>query len=574
MNIECRRLGNVNRFQGRVLPYFDSSIIPEVSTICNREQSVSVQSVTNGSKIFSKSVHEGDKVCQRLPTAERYRSTPIFGRLADSGEKCETSRGKYKDSIKISGGFRFCNQPREIRAETYTTDSVFGRQLCTTRGNSTTDRRENYQVAGQFTQVLDQDSTHSESVATRDWPTGSDGEVSTRRTIKDLTTAVRVSEAVDTRNSRSELFSESHTRSESSSGMVESAEQCKQRYTVEQLKRDRADFHRCIPARLGWSYGKFRDQRNLESRGTVFTHKCTGVESSTQDSTAVQKVPTTQGGFSGNGQHNSSGIHSKTGWNEVETTISDVTGAVSVSGEQRHGDQGQTCSRKIERVGRRIITVKRDSKHRMVIAPSDFGDLEVDRTANDQLICDEAQQQDADVCVSNTGRESLESGCFVHKLERPLCVCVSSDTVNRTSVEKNSAIQVSDSVNSTNVAKTSVVSTATGVIDRETNKITSVEIDVETTEVIDKTRESTDAQLTCGDLIKRRWKEKGFSEAAANRMARAQKESSRAVYQGKWRIFVDWCEQQKVDPLQFSLIEVADFLVYLHEEKKTSKVYD
>ena len=89
------------------------------------------------------------------------------------------------------------------------------------------------------------------------------------------------------------------------------------------------------------------------------------------------------------------------------------------------------------------------------------------------------------------------------------------------------------------MAKTSVVSTATGVIDRETNKITSVEVDVETTEVIDKTRESTDAQLTCVDLIKRRWKEKGFSEAAADRMARAQKESSRAVYQGKWRIFVD-----------------------------------
>ena len=153
-NIECGRLGNVNRFQGRVLPYFDSSIIPEVSTNCNREQSVSVQSVTNGSKIFSKSVHEGDRVCQRLPTAESYRSTPILGRLPDSGEKCETSREKYKDSIKISGGFRFCNQPREIRAESYTTDSVFGRQLCTTRGNSTTGRRENYQVQASLRKFL------------------------------------------------------------------------------------------------------------------------------------------------------------------------------------------------------------------------------------------------------------------------------------------------------------------------------------------------------------------------------------------------------------------------------------
>ena len=84
-----------------------------------------------------------------------------------------------------------------------------------------------------------------------------------------------------------------------------------------------------------------------------------------------------------------------------------------------------------------------------------------------RFICDETQQQDADVCFANTRQESLESGCFVHKLERPLCVCVSSDSVNRPSVEQDSAVQVSDSVNSTNVAETSVVSAATGVIDRE-----------------------------------------------------------------------------------------------------------
>ena len=208
----------------------------------------------------------------------------------------------------------------------------------------------------------------------------------------------------------------------------------------------------------------------------------------------------------------------------------------------------------------------------MVVAASDFGgDLEGDRMSSDRFICDATQQQDANFCVADTGRKSLESGCPVHKLERPICVCVSSDSINRPSVEQDSAIQVSDSVNSTNVAKTSVVSAATGVIDREANKSTSMAVHVEATEVVDKTRESTDAQFTCVDLIKRRWREKGFSETAADRMARAQKESSQAVYQGKWRIFIGWCEQRKVDPLQVSLIEVADFLVYLHEEKKLPK---
>ena len=303
------------------------------------------------------------------------------------------------------------------------------------------------------------------------------------------------------------------------------------------FKRDSTNFHRRIPDRLGWSHGKFGDQRSLEARGTQFAHKCLGVESGAQYSTTVQRVPATQGGFSSIGQHNSSSIHSETGWNEVKTSVSGVTGAVSYSRGQRHGDQGQTCSIATECVGRRIIQKKRDSKHRMVVAPPDFrGDLEVDRTYNDRVIRDETQQQDAHVCLADTGRESLESGCLVHKLERNVCVCISSDNVNRPSVDQDSAIQVSDSIDSTNVAKTSVVCAVTGVIDRDANKVTSMKMDVEAAEVIDKTRKSSNAQFTCVDLIKRHWKEKGFSETAADRMARAQKEFSRAVYQGKWRI--------------------------------------
>ena len=50
-------------------------------------------------------------------------------------------------------------------------------------------------------------------------------------------------------------------------------------------------------------------------------------------------------------------------------------------------------------------------------------------------------------------------------------------------------------------------------------------------------------------------------------MARAQKESTLTVYQGKWNQFEKYCVQKKIDPFTASAPEVADFLCFLHEDK-------
>jgi integrase len=60
---------------------------------------------------------------------------------------------------------------------------------------------------------------------------------------------------------------------------------------------------------------------------------------------------------------------------------------------------------------------------------------------------------------------------------------------------------------------------------------------------------------------------KGFSQGAANKMAAAQKASSRAVYEGKWQGFTDWCYKQGFDPLRATIPVIADFICHLQEDK-------
>ena len=69
------------------------------------------------------------------------------------------------------------------------------------------------------------------------------------------------------------------------------------------------------------------------------------------------------------------------------------------------------------------------------------------------------------------------------------------------------------------------------------------------------------------ETVQRSLQEKGFSRAAAEQISRGHRQSSRAVYDSKWRIFAGWCRDRSVDPFQISVPELAEFFLFLFHEK-------
>ena len=63
-------------------------------------------------------------------------------------------------------------------------------------------------------------------------------------------------------------------------------------------------------------------------------------------------------------------------------------------------------------------------------------------------------------------------------------------------------------------------------------------------------------------------KEQGFSEAVAARIEAPQRRATRSVYEAKWTIFTKWCVTNQVDFRAPPVKSVADFLMYLFEDKK------
>ena len=63
-------------------------------------------------------------------------------------------------------------------------------------------------------------------------------------------------------------------------------------------------------------------------------------------------------------------------------------------------------------------------------------------------------------------------------------------------------------------------------------------------------------------------KEQGFSEAVAARIEAPQRGSTRSVYEAKWSIFTKWCLSNQVDFRTPPLKAIADFLLYLFQDRK------
>ena len=69
-------------------------------------------------------------------------------------------------------------------------------------------------------------------------------------------------------------------------------------------------------------------------------------------------------------------------------------------------------------------------------------------------------------------------------------------------------------------------------------------------------------------VIRQALRKKRFSSKASSLIASARRQSTTTVYNAKWKVFADWCARREVDPVDPSPRRLADFFIFLFEEKK------
>ena len=186
---------------------------------------------------------------------------------------------------------------------------------------------------------------------------------------------------------------------------------------------------------------------------------------------------------------------------------------------------------------------------------------------DDRHVCYETQSSVANLCVTNSRSASMESGCSVIQLGQSGDVRIPSNSYHSKSASEDTTSYMQHDTNSSVLAKAKVVPNIVGVASGLSTSDSTVEQVTETATIRHIPQGSTSVQASRMEIIESNLSDRGFSEKVADRMARAQKSSSLRVYDGKWRMYSDWCKGRSFDPIQTTPLELADFLVYLKEER-------
>ena len=169
---------------------------------------------------------------------------------------------------------------------------------------------------------------------------------------------------------------------------------------------------------------------------------------------------------------------------------------------------------------------------------------------------------------SHSGGDVLESGQSCPELGRPVRVCVPSDKPDKGLSKQGQNRKRRDRPNSASLAQPGVVSGPPRSLNRLSNISPTSAETAQADLLTPLSSASVASQPSRLEVIKGFHQERGFSEAVAQRLAISQRQSSAVVYESKWKVFGEWCHVKQSNPVKATVQQLADFLIFLFEEKK------
>ena len=165
--------------------------------------------------------------------------------------------------------------------------------------------------------------------------------------------------------------------------------------------------------------------------------------------------------------------------------------------------------------------------------------------------------------LTHSGGDVLESGQSCPELGRPVRVCVPSDKPDKGLSKQGQNRKRRDRPDSSRLAQPGVVSGPIRSRDRLSNDSPTSAETAQADLLTPLSSASVESQPSRLEVIKGFHKERGFSEAVAQRLAISRRQSSAGVYESKWKVFGEWCHVRQINPVKATVQQLADFLIFL-----------
>ena len=355
-----------------------------------------------------------------------------------------------------------------------------------------------------------------------------------------------------------------------SSAMVVGRHKCTRRPTTTPSTTCSADLYRRIKRRVGRSLRRAHCKRNIVVARKQTAYKLPRTQSSFSSFKRVPKPLLRQYCSDSHRQHYSSVIHKQGRRHEVGLTLCPTVEDLDLVHQKSSRPQSLTHPRPAECGSRQAIQTRPDHSDGMV--PPSRGissNLQQVALASDRPFCHQVQQQTTSVCVTSTGPHGHCSGLPQSAMGGSGCLCIPTDShLGQSGGEVAGLPMQENHPDCSGVAQHALVLGSGVHVQPDTLKSAIPAQPSDSTIQSDTAQKPVTPQSSCMAPRASTIKEQGFSEAVATRIEAPQRQSTRSVYEAKWTIFTKWCVTNQVDFRAPPVKSVADFLLYLFQDRK------
>ena len=358
--------------------------------------------------------------------------------------------------------------------------------------------------------------------------------------------------------------------SASSLAMVARGKQCPHRPTITPHKACCADIYRRIKRRVGSSLKRVYCKRILAGTGEQTAHKLSRTHSGVFGPRRVPKSLCRQNSSSSNPQYYSGRLHKQRRGHEVRPSMCPTVENLDLVFPATSHTKSPTHSRSLKCDSRQVIQTGSDHPDRVVPTSRSFSsDMQPMAPASDRPICHEVQPQVASVCLSSSGLPSCSSGRTYSAMGGSGCICLPTDRhIGQSGGETTGQPLQENHSNCPGLAQHALVLGLGDHVQSSPSQLAQPARSVDTAFQPDPSQKSDQPKSPCMAPRATAIKEQGFSKAVAARIEAPQRSSTRSVYEAKWTILTKWCVTNQVDFRSPPVKSVADFLLYLFEDKK------
>ena len=354
-----------------------------------------------------------------------------------------------------------------------------------------------------------------------------------------------------------------------SSTMVAQGRKCPYRPTITPNKTCTANLYRRIKRRVGRSLKRTHCKGFMVPARKQAAHKLSGIKSSLSSSKRVPRSMYRPDCLGGNRQHHCGVLHKQGRRHEVGPTVCPTVENPDLVYQKTGNSQSSTHPGPTECGSRPAIQAGPDHSNRVVSPSRSFPRyMQQVALASNRPVCHEVQQV-ASVCVTSTGSPGYSSGCTHSTLGGSGRICLpTSSHLGQSGGEVTGHPMQESYSDCSGVAQHALVLGSSDHVQPDPTVPAQPIQSTNTTLQSDPSQKSDQPKSPCMAPRATAIKEQGFSEAVAARIEAPQRRSTRSVYEAKWTIFTKWCISHQVDFRAPPVKSVADFLMYLFQDRK------